>query len=79
MSGLKHVAALELPVYPLYYCLDRIFTFSVIVFTTYKMSLTSEEFDINELRAGLGKSIYRMKIVNFYYGDNHRTLELMEE
>ena len=34
------------------------------------MSLTIEEFDINELRAGLGKSIHGMKFVNFYYGDN---------
>ena len=35
------------------------------------MSLTIEEFDINELRAKTGKSIHGMKIVNFYYGDNH--------
>ena len=36
------------------------------------MSLTIEEFDINELRAKTGKSFHRMKIVNFYYGDNYR-------
>ena len=35
------------------------------------MSLTIKEFGINELRAKTGKSIQRMKIVNFYYGDNH--------
>ena len=29
-----------------------------------------KEFDINELRAEIGKSIHRMKIVNFYYGDD---------
>ena len=33
------------------------------------MSLTIEEFDINELKARIGKSIHGMKIVNFYYGD----------
>ena len=35
------------------------------------MLLTIEEFDINKLRAKTGKSIHGMKIVNFYYGDNH--------
>ena len=36
------------------------------------MSLTIEEFDINKLRAGIGKPLHGRKIVNFYYGDNHR-------
>ena len=47
-----------------------IFTFSVIFFTTYKMSLTIEEFDINELSAKTGKPLHGMKITNFYYGDD---------
>ena len=36
------------------------------------MSLTIEEFDINEVRAEIGKSIHGMKIVNFYYDDDRR-------
>ena len=36
------------------------------------MSLTFEEFNINELRAGLGKPLHGMRLVNFYYGNNHR-------
>ena len=37
------------------------------------MSLTIEKFDINELRAGLGKPLHKgMKTINFYYGDDHR-------
>ena len=36
------------------------------------MSLTIEEFDINELRARLGKLPHEMRIVNFYCGDDHR-------
>ena len=51
------------------YRLDRIFTFSVIFFTTYKLALTIKEFEINELKARIGKSIHGMKIANFYYGD----------
>ena len=46
------------------------------------MALTIEEFEINELRAKIGKPLHGMKIANFYYGDNHSkflTLELMEE
>ena len=35
------------------------------------MSLTIEEFGINELSGKTGKSIHGMKIVNFYYRDNH--------
>ena len=42
------------------------------MFTHLKMSLTIEEFDINELRAGLGKPLHGMKIANFYYGDDCR-------
>ena len=57
-------------IYSRNYRLDRKFTFSVIFFTTYKMSLTIEEFGINELRAKTGKSIHGMKIANFYYGDD---------
>ena len=34
------------------------------------MVLTIEEFEINELRSKLGKLLHRMKITNFYYGDN---------
>ena len=38
-----------------------------------KTALTTEEFDINELRAELGKPLHGMKIVNFYNGgDRHR-------
>ena len=33
------------------------------------MAQTIEEFKINKLKARIGKSIHRMKIVNFYYGD----------
>ena len=36
------------------------------------MSLTIKEFDINELRAGLGKPLHGIKTVNFYYGDDRR-------
>ena len=48
------------------------------------MTLTIEEFDINELRAGLGKPlhgvaarprarrVHGMRIVNFYDGDDRR-------
>ena len=48
------------------------------------MSLTIKEFDINELRAGLGKPLHGVtarpwahmahgkRFVNFYYGDNRR-------
>ena len=38
----------------------------------YKMSLTIEEFDINELKAKTGKSIHGMKVADFYYGDDFR-------
>ena len=34
--------------------------------------MTVEEFDIDELRAGLGKPLHGMRIVNFYYGDDRR-------
>ena len=30
-----------------------------------------EEFDINDLRGGLGKTLNGMRIVNFYYGNDH--------
>ena len=33
------------------------------------MALTIKEFEINELKATIGKSIDGMKIINFYYGD----------
>ena len=36
------------------------------------MSLTIKEFDINELRAGLGKPLHGTRLVNSYYGDDHR-------
>ena len=36
------------------------------------MSLTIEEFDINELKARIGKPLHRMKIANFYNGDDFR-------
>ena len=32
--------------------------------------MTVKQFDINKLRAGLGKLLHRMKIINFCYGDN---------
>ena len=46
------------------------------------MALTIKEIEINELRAKIGKPLHRMKIENFYYGDDLEkflTLELMEE
>ena len=36
------------------------------------MSLTIEEFYINELRAGLGKPLNGTRIINFCYGDDRR-------
>ena len=36
------------------------------------MALTIEEFEINELRAKIGKPLHRMKIENFCYGDDFR-------
>ena len=36
------------------------------------MALTIEEFEINKLRAKIGKPLYGMKITNFYYGDDFR-------
>ena len=36
------------------------------------MSLTIEEFDINELKARIGKLLHGMKIINFYHGDDFR-------
>ena len=36
------------------------------------MALTIKEFEINELRAKIGKPLHRMKIANFYYGDDFR-------
>ena len=36
------------------------------------MSPTIEEFEINELRAKLGKPLHGMKIANFYCGDDFR-------
>ena len=38
----------------------------------YKMALTIEEFEINELRAKIGKLLHGKKIANFYYGDDFR-------
>ena len=38
----------------------------------YKMALTIKEFEINELRAKIGKPLHGMKITNFYYGDDFR-------
>ena len=38
----------------------------------YTVSLTSEAFGINELRARTGKSIQGMKTANFCYGDDFR-------
>ena len=50
------------------FCLDRILSF---LYTVKKMPLTIEEFDINKLRAGLGKPLNKMRIINFYYGNDH--------
>ena len=36
------------------------------------MALTIEEFEINKLRAKIGKPLHRMKIANVYYGDYFR-------
>ena len=36
------------------------------------MALTIKEFEINELRAKIGKLLHGMKIINFYYGDDFR-------
>ena len=36
------------------------------------MALTIKEFEINELRAKIGKPFHGMKITNFYYGDDFR-------
>ena len=36
------------------------------------MALTIKEFEINELRAKIGKLLHGMKIANFYYGDDFR-------
>ena len=33
------------------------------------MAQTIEEFEINELKAKIGKPLHGMKIGNFYYGD----------
>ena len=38
----------------------------------HKMTLTIEEFKINELKARIGKPLHGMKIANFYYGDDFR-------
>ena len=46
------------------------------------MALTIKEFEINELRAKIGKPLHGMKMANFYYGvilENFLMLELMEE
>ena len=34
------------------------------------MALRIKEFEINELRAKIGKPLHGMKITNFYYGDD---------
>ena len=34
------------------------------------MALTIKEFEINEVRAKIGKPLHGMKIANFYYGDD---------
>ena len=34
------------------------------------MALTIKEFKINKLKARIGKPLHRMKIPNFYYGDD---------
>ena len=61
------------------YHLDRIFTFSVHIFTHLKMSLTSKEFDINELKAGLEKPLHNgMTFVNVYYGNNHHRVPKLQ-
>ena len=36
------------------------------------MAQTIEEFEINELRAKIGKPLHGMKIANFYYGDDRK-------
>ena len=36
------------------------------------MALTIKEFEINKLRAKIGKPLHGMKIANFYYGDDFR-------
>ena len=36
------------------------------------MALTIEEFKISELKARIRKPFHRMKIANFYYGDDFR-------
>ena len=36
------------------------------------MALTIEKFEINKLRAKIGKPLHGMKIANFYYGDDFR-------
>ena len=38
------------------------------------MALTVEEFEINELKAEIGKPLHGMKIANFYYGDDFRNV-----
>ena len=38
------------------------------------MALTIKEFEINELRAKIGKPLHGMKIANFYYGDDFRKI-----
>ena len=46
------------------------------------MALTIKEFEINELRAKIGKPLHGMKIANLYYGDDLKKflmLELLEE
>ena len=36
------------------------------------MALTIKEFEINELRAKIGKPLHGRKMANFYYGDDFR-------
>ena len=36
------------------------------------MSLTIDEFEIGELIAKIGRPLYGMKILNFYYGENYQ-------
>ena len=36
------------------------------------MAPTIKEFEVNELRVKIGKPYHRMKITNFYYGDDFR-------
>ena len=38
----------------------------------YKMALSIKEFKINKLKARIRKPLHRMKIANFYYGDDFR-------